>query len=194
MMNFRQLPLTHMTRLALMLAVSLWLAGGLLVVGAETPVRLTGTEIAGRPEQPAGGAPAGEFEARAETYVSRALGVSFALPDGFRVVQSPVDGDAELLLVERDARTGFQVFRAPYDEPELTPERIALDLPDLAVDRLREVDLAGVPALAFASSDPDLGPTHEVWFARAGFLYQVMTRAAFEDELQQILQTWRFLD
>ena len=127
-------------------------------------------------------------------YVSDAPRVGFSVPEGFRAVATPLEEGTEVIVVERDATAGFQVFRTPHDEPALTPERIRLDLPDLVMEGLQEVDLGGTEALAFHSTDPDIGPTYEVWCVHGGYLYQLMARADFEAELKGILKTWRFLD
>ena len=169
------------------------LALGLASVYAE-PMAGSGGAAAAHPPTQASSDPALGQAAETHPYVSPAPRVGFAVPEGFRAVATPLEEGAEVIVVERGAQAGFQVFRAPHDEPALTPERIRLDLPDLVMERVQALDLGGAEALAFRSADADLGPTYEVWCVHGGYLYQVMARADFEAELNGILKSWRFID
>lgn len=126
-------------------------------------------------------------------YTNSAYGFSFAQPEGFTAIASPYGDFGEAVVIEKDETAGFQIFIIPFDEPgPITPERIRIDLPDLVMNNIRQATLVDAPALVFDSVNEEVGETHEVWFARNGYLYQIMTYKSFENEMNAILQTWRF--
>jgi hypothetical protein len=80
-----------------------------------------------------------------------------------------------------------------YAGEPITQARIEADLPTLEMQYTDSLTIGtGTPALSFASSDPDFGPTRELWFAHGSYLFQVVTypdRAAW---LAPIISTIRF--
>ena len=125
-------------------------------------------------------------------------GFSFDLPKGFEYGSFP-DENGELLVFEKNSREGFQIYITPFDEEgPLTPERIQQDLPSLSMTDVKKGELDSISAVVFQSSNESLD-TFEVWFLypespipHGNYLYQILTYREYNDDLSQILQTWKF--
>lgn len=90
-------------------------------------------------------------------------------------------------------QVGFQIFITPYSEPDITKERLELDVKGGVVDEPTEVVIgSGQRALVFWSNDPVIGRLREVWFIHGGFLYEVTTYAPLDEWLSEIMSTWEF--
>lgn len=128
-----------------------------------------------------------------ENYRSEKYGFSFRYPDGFTISELDEDG-GELIVVSRpESEQSFQIFIVPWDRGAITARRILEDVPGLVIESPQEVILSdGNPGLIFWSGDASVGKTREVWFARAGHLYQVTTFAEFDSWLAGIMSTWKF--
>jgi hypothetical protein len=110
-------------------------------------------------------------------YTHPELGFSFRYPATFRVTEIPQGGRTETVLVEDSAhaRQGFQVFTQPYDDAEpLTEARIKQDQPDITMEHVAPLQVAGVLAISFVQlQDQSLGKTYEVWFVHDHTLYGI---------------------
>lgn len=136
-----------------------------------------------------------------QTHTHPGLGFSFRYPDGFKI-SSTAEELGETILVQKEgggAKEGFQIFISEFDEPgPITGERIKIDLPEIVIEQPQDIELgirnqeSGIGALIFFSQDESFGKTREVWFVHKGFLYQVTSKAEFDNQLSQIMATWRF--
>ena len=133
-----------------------------------------------------------------ETFTDEAGRFSFQYAKEFLVsAQSMGDVGDTILMHDPRSKLEIQIVVMPFDEEDpLTRERILLDVPDIIIEGEQNVLIGvkkDVSALLFSSRDSDVGNTKEVWFAHAGFLYQVSTLAENEAELGKFLEEWKFL-
>src|SRR3989344_494480 len=131
-------------------------------------------------------------------YTDTRFGFSFGYPGQFNVGAFDDDNGRTVLVqrTEGGGSEGVQIYIQPFDEQTaITKERVLRDLPDTVIKNPLTVKLARAAAgLAFDSFEPGLGDTFEVWFARAGQLYQIKTRAKDKGAVAEIFRTWRFGD
>ncbi|MEK7067269.1 MAG: hypothetical protein AAB950_00505 [Patescibacteria group bacterium] len=115
----------------------------------------------------------------------------FDTPKGFRFTEIS-DDKGLVVLAEGSVGESFQIFVTPFDEfGPLTPERIKKDLPQKVISNPRTATLDGVKVLVFSTREGS-DDVFEAWFVHDGSLFQITTKAEFSDELQKILQTWKF--
>jgi hypothetical protein len=88
---------------------------------------------------------------------------------------------------------GFQIYIVPYSGTQITNARFKLDEPSGVRTNVSTMVIDGATAAAFDSTNQFLGETHEVWFVRGGYLYEVTTLKPLDSWLTQILTTWKFL-
>jgi hypothetical protein len=145
---------------------------------------------------PAHGEEMSAAEQLPNVYTHPELGFSFRYPAAFRVDELSHGNGSETVLVEdpRHARQGFQVFTQPYDDTgPLTEARIKQDQPDITMEDVAPVHVAGEHGLGFVQlQSPGVGKTYEVWFAHDHTLYEVATYAERAADLTDILATWTF--
>ena len=117
-------------------------------------------------------------EARKESkaFEYRKTGLSFS-HDSEHTVRVVSDQGIDTIVVqsESDTSKGLQISVLPYeDDPStLTFQKIMSDIPDMKVERPQVGTLPfGSQALSFETGDGALR-TREVWFARAGYVYQM---------------------
>jgi hypothetical protein len=132
------------------------------------------------------------------SYTDPVYGFSVDLPKDFIVSSSPQD-EGEVIVAEHPTfNLGFEVFVTPFDqEGPLTVDAIHQAVPSLIVDDPVETELEdGTPAVRFASDDPAIGRTRQIWFAHDGNLFQVVM---YSDNLEwldawvrELPQDWRF--
>lgn len=93
-----------------------------------------------------------------------------------------------------EAGRGFEITILPFDEDgPPTPERIMEDLPDAVIKNPKNITIGdNITALAFDSTDENIGDTSEIWFVRGGYLYQAVTYREFSAELEKIVGTIEF--
>lgn len=128
-------------------------------------------------------------------FVSKKFDFTFQYPRKFSVSAFDDRGGHTVLVQRDDGETAVQIFITGWDEPSnaVTPERIKKDLPDLAIREPRKMSMAGDDtALTFVGESQQFGTTREVWFARRGNLYQIITSAGGQEFLADLLETWRF--
>jgi hypothetical protein len=88
---------------------------------------------------------------------------------------------------------GFQIYVAPVNGTQVTPERFKLDEPSGVMKDAVDTTVDGMVAKKFTSLDSSLGETWEIWFIKDGFLYEVTTYKQLDSWLDGIMQTWKFL-
>lgn len=126
-----------------------------------------------------------------ETYSH--AGFSFKYPGGFKVSSTPVSTTQEVVTIENEKGTGFQIFILAWDESgPITPERIWQDMPDADVIDPKNAELDGVKTLVFYGYNEDMGETFEAWVVRKGKLYQIAGPRAAEQLIVETLETWRW--
>jgi len=121
-------------------------------------------------------------------YIHKDPGFSFAAPDGDMPVSNNIGDGWEVVTAKN-----FQISIYPHDEPAITPERIKLDVPDIVIENIQYATLDGAEALVFNSNEATIGETYEVWFVHGEYLYQAMTYAGKAEELNEVLNTWKFM-
>lgn len=131
------------------------------------------------------------------TYLDPKGRFSFSYPEGFKVNAVPDPDGGEMLTLQNTTKTGegFQILIQEADEDILiTPERIATDIPDIAVNDAQTFTLDGkAHGTIFTSDDPTFdGESREVWFAYKRNVYQVSTYLKYDNLVKEILGTWRF--
>jgi hypothetical protein len=134
--------------------------------------------------------------AAVRAYTSAAFGFSLTYPSDLAVSEyDEGQGVTSIVFQKANEHVGFQIFVTPYPyigEP-ITEARIKGDLPTLEMQGIQSLSIGtGTPALSFASSDPDFGPTQELWFAHGSYLFQVLTYPDHAEWLKQIIDTIRF--
>ncbi len=103
-------------------------------------------------------------------------------------------GGAATIVFQNTADVhGFQVFVVPYAGTQVTPERFKKDEPSGVRTDLTTVTVDGATGAAFYSYDQSLGDTYEVWFIHGGYLYELTTLKARAANMQERLQTWKFI-
>jgi hypothetical protein len=135
-----------------------------------------------------------------EKYQNAQYGFSFNYPKGFEMnsFNEDVEGDTVTTVLAQDpSKTiGFQIYVSPFDDsdPNITPERIKQDIPDIQVTDQQEVRLGNSSkGLAFMSAESNGGTPHrEVWFVFNKNLYQITASVAADKILQSVLNTWKF--
>jgi hypothetical protein len=109
------------------------------------------------------------------TYTNATFDFSLAYPSDLSVSKyNEGQGAISIVFQEANEQTGFQIFVTPYpyDGEPITQARIKAALPTLEMQDADSLTIGtGTPALSFASSDPDFGPTREVWFAYGSHLF-----------------------
>jgi hypothetical protein len=102
-------------------------------------------------------------------------------------------GAKSVAFMDAEGTKGFQIFIVPYSDTTITTERFKMDEPSGVLQEPVNTLVDGVKATAFYGRNDVMGDTHEVWFIRGGFLYEVATYKELEPWLSEIMQTWKFL-
>lgn len=110
-----------------------------------------------------------------DSYTDSMYGFSVDIPKDF-IVSSLPEGDGEAIIAEHPTlNLGLEVFITPSEDELLTADVIQQTNPSISIKDPVETELEdGTPALRFASEDPALGDTRQVWFTRDGNLFQVI--------------------
>ena len=56
-----------------------------------------------------------------------------------------------------------------------------------------KIMIDGTPAKSFVGSNDQMGATREVWFIHGSYLYEITTYKGFDQLLDPILQSWKFI-
>jgi hypothetical protein len=129
------------------------------------------------------------------TYTDSAFDFSLTYPSDLSVSEYDEGGGTKSIVFQKaNARVGFQMFITPdvYDG-SLTLADINLDFPTLEMDGIQSLTVGtGTPAVAFASTVPDFGPTQDLWLTHDGYLFEIITYPNLGPWLAQIVDTIRF--
>ncbi|MFH0804489.1 MAG: hypothetical protein V1896_02720 [Candidatus Zambryskibacteria bacterium] len=113
----------------------------------------------------------------------------------FQVRNEDVGDDIKKYIFENgELKQGFEITIIPFDESgPLTAERIKQDLPDLAMNNVKDFFIStDIKGISFDSTDENIGDTHEVWFSAKGELYQFRTYKEFGAEMEDVIKTFTF--
>lgn len=129
-------------------------------------------------------------------YTNDAYGFSLRYPTNFEINElSTETGDMVILVQKKGEQEEFQILISSFEEEgPLIQERIKQDIPGIMIEQPLGIMISGIPALLFWSDDSVLGRTREVWFIHRRMLYQISSRAAFDETLSRIMATWRFAE
>jgi hypothetical protein len=136
-----------------------------------------------------------ETQSGPNQFVSKPYNFTFQYPQRFSVSAFDDRGGHVVLVQQEGGQTAVQIFITDWDEPTnaVTPERIKQDLPDLQIRNRGKMQMAGKgDALTFVGESEQFGTTREVWFARRGHLYQIITPVGGQEFLANLLETWQF--
>ena len=121
-------------------------------------------------------------------YTDPKYGFSVIFPKDF-VVSTSTEGTGEAIIAEHPTfNLGFEIFITQFDSDEpLTEESVHDLVPVLTIKDAVETELDdGTPALRFATEDPVLGDTRQLWFAHNGNLFQIV----FYGDNSEWLDAW----
>jgi hypothetical protein len=102
------------------------------------------------------------------------------------------EGAATVTFQNIEKGEGFQIFIVPHEDSQVSEQRFAQDVPSGVREFLANIMVDGAIGATFDSTHTTLGTTHEIWFVRGGFLYEVTTPKPLETWLGTIIKTWRF--
>lgn len=141
-----------------------------------------------RPPAPHRTPPTRQKEYRNDFYL-----FSLFVPEGM-IVEEFQETGTRLTVVFTDEEAGneFQVYVQPYGLSEITEKLFKADMPSGVMDDPQEIKIDGVTATAFTGFVAGFGDTHEVWFVKNGFLYEVTAPAALDAWLSEIMKSWMF--
>ncbi len=128
-------------------------------------------------------------------YVSTDSAYTLTTPVDFTsTALSQDDGSETVLFVGSTATRNFQMYISDYASDELiTPQVIQKNIPDLLVEKPETIAVDGAQGVAFISGPKDgTLRTREIWFAYNGKLYQITTFKEFDDQMVDILSTWKW--
>jgi len=131
----------------------------------------------------------------ASTFSYEKTNLSFSYEKGYsaRLME---DQDVDIIVIQSksDASKGIQISVLPFDgEPsELSFQKIQADIPDMVIGKPQAGVLPfGSDALSFEAGDGSL-KTREVWFVRAGYLYQMSAPVSSGGLIEPLIGTMTF--
>lgn len=128
-------------------------------------------------------------------YRDNILGFAFHYPEEDAIREVDDGGGAKTIVIEnKTVPRGLQIFIVPYTEETISEERFKADVPsgvreDAAPTTVGEEQIT---AVAFTSFHPSLGETHEVWFIKNGYLFEITTLPRTDDWFIPILNSIYF--
>jgi hypothetical protein len=142
------------------------------------------------PKTPARTAPEGFREYRSARY-----GFALFYPESMGVTeQDEGQGATTITFEDAAAQRGFQIFVVPYNETSISEERFLSDVSSGVRESERAIEVGGVSAMAFQSTDEFIGETTEVWVIANTHLYELTAPSAFAPDIDGIITSWIFTD
>jgi hypothetical protein len=161
-----------------------WMVGQNASSTVTVPVGVTVT-----PTAPVRKVAAGQREYRSAQYHFSVL-----YPQELTVKEYQENGGAMTIAFENDKNIqGFQIYIAPYTEPQVSESQFKKDDPSGVRDQLTSIKVGGATGATFYSMDAALGATREVWFVHGGYLYEVTTLKPLDTWLTSLIQAWQFI-
>ena len=128
-----------------------------------------------------------------KAYMSPILRFMVAYPESF-VFREYNSGSASIIAFEdANESRGFQIYVIPYKEEKISKEQFLKDIPTGVMNNPVNIEIDGIPATAFYSTDGVLGETYEIWFINNGFLYEINTYKDQDAWLNGLMEKWKFL-
>ena len=126
-------------------------------------------------------------------YKSDQYGFALDYPQELPANESHDEGYAmTVAFQEKSGEAGFQIYVAPINGTQITPDRFHMDEPSGVRRDPKDRTVDGVQAVSFHGFDAAMGETYEIWFIRGGFLYEISTYKELGSWLDDIMKTWRF--
>ena|SRR3990167_2044506 len=137
-------------------------------------------------------------ESEGELYTNSQFGLSFTKPDGYDTREAE-EGDSRIILIQskdNQAKKGFQILITPLGQEEdviITKSVIKTELPDLKIEKAKEISIGQAKGLKFQSDNPAFsGSSTEVWFMYRGNLYQISGYLEAMPIMEKVIKTWEF--
>ena len=135
----------------------------------------------------------------AREYKNTEHGFSLVVPAGYKVAEydASFEGseDARVVVITgEDSRSGFQIMVSEYEGDKIDVATIMSELPGLAINKAVNA-IIGKEArgVAFESNNSSFdGSSFEIWFARAGKLYQASSYLDQRRFVESVFQSFSF--
>ena len=126
-------------------------------------------------------------------YESTLYHISLFYPDDLDASEKPLKSNSMIIAFKGTAaKSGFQIFVTPYNEPKISQKRFLQDEPSGVMNNPANITINGVSATEFYSTNDAMGATREIWFLRGGWLYEITAPQSLDSWLLQIMETLRF--
>ena len=135
----------------------------------------------------------------AREYKNSNYGFSLVVPAGYKVAEygASVEGSEDagvVVITGEDSRSGFQIMVSNYEGGKIDVATIMSELPGLAINKAVNA-IIGKEArgVAFESNNSSFdGSSFEIWFARAGKLYQASSYLDQRRFVESVFQSFSF--
>lgn len=129
-----------------------------------------------------------------KTYIAPDKSFSFTLSEDFNV-SNVADGNSQTTLFVGNSPTRMFTIRvSSWSSPDsLTINMINQQLPNVTTNDTKTIGVDGAKGVSFISSGKDGMPdSYEIWFTRGGNIYQISTTKSFDQEMINVLSTWKW--
>jgi len=134
--------------------------------------------------------PKGSGEDSPTVYTHPTYGFNLDLPAGFKA-SNFAEGEGEVVMISNGKNYQMQIFVRPFkDSEDITAAKIRRDIPDLPMKNPTDVSVGGNPATAFYTANGNGLKMREIWFTRAGNLYQISAKSESDNITGWIMERW----
>jgi len=132
-------------------------------------------------------------------FVDNRTRFSFPLPEGFTAQEYPYgdEPDSIAVIVQDSGDNGVEILVRPLSKnaSAFSEDSVRATHPNETMTNFRAITAEGVPALSFDSTSALWdGASHEVWFVKDGYLYQISSYARDASLVDAVAATWRWGD
>lgn len=121
------------------------------------------------------------------------LAFSFEYLSEYSITELNDDGGGTILLQKNGKGTQIYITDFYYSDLNFNAEFVKKELEGEKVSDLKDIMAKGnFSAVSFASSDPSLGDTLEIWFVKDSKLYQITTQLGNEKLAETVIDSWKF--
>jgi len=180
--------MTKQSRNIIILIAACVLVGGLILVMKNIGSTSVNTEVE----------PMGEVIGDGSAYLHSDESFTFKLPSDFTFSDLGIVDDekdiSQVLFSGSPKERNFQISISPIeDSVVITIDQIKNDLPDMVIENPEEIAIAGARGVAFETGEKG-NPlrTREIWFTYGSNLYQISTVKEFDEEMAEILLSWKW--
>ena len=135
----------------------------------------------------------------AREYKNTEHGFSLVVPAGYKVAEygASFEGseDARVVVITgEDSRSGFQIMISNYEGDKLDLPTIQAELPEMTINKAVNATIGKeARGVAFESNNSSFdGSSFEIWFARAGKLYQASSYLDQRRFVESVFQSFSF--